>query len=167
MMLLESFVIGLPSFMLTFEPNTKPISGNFLPQVLKRSIPRALLMLINVMIIIVLFNYQGDGIQLLQDNEYYTLAVLVMTYTGFLNLAGLCWPISLLKALTVGISFVGTTCAIIALPKFFNITTSSLMVFSTFFAIILVSIILIVLVKLNQKRLDKLRERIIRLLQKS
>lgn len=167
MMLLESFVIGLPSFMLTFEPNTKPISGNFLPQVLKRSIPRALLMLVNVMIIIVLFNYQGDGIQLLQDNEYYTLAVLVMTYTGFLNLAGLCWPISLLKALTVGISFVGTTCAIIALPKFFNITTSSLMVFSTFFAIILVSIILIVLVKLNQKRLDKLRERIIRLLQKS
>lgn len=167
MMLLESFVIGLPSFMLTFEPNTKPISGNFLPQVLKRSIPRALLMLINVMIIIVLFNYQGDGIQLLQDNEYYTLAVFVMTYTGFLNLAGLCWPISLLKALTVGISFVGTTCAIIALPKFFNITTSSLMVFSTFFAIILVSIILIVLVKLNQKRLDKLRERIIRLLQKS
>ncbi len=167
MMLLEGFIIGLPSFMLTFEPNTKPISGNFLPQVLKRSLPRALIMLINVLIVMALFHSQDAGSELLLHDEYITLAILIMTYTGFLNLASLCWPVTLLKGLTVGLSLICTTTAIVALPKLFNIYSSDITVLVTFFAIILVTIILMVLIKLNQKRLDKLREKIIKLLQKS
>ncbi len=167
MMLLEGFIIGLPSFMLTFEPNTKPISGNFLPQVLKRSLPRALIMLINVLIVMALFHSQDPGSNLLLEEEYTTLAILIMTYTGYLNLASLCWPITLLKGLTAGLSFICTTCAIIAMPKLFNISSSNITVLVTFFAIILVTIILMVLIKLNQKRLDKLREKIIKLLQKN
>ena len=60
MLLLESFVIGIPSFILTFEPNTKKIVGNFIPQVFKRAVPRALLMLLNVFIIMIIYYTQGD-----------------------------------------------------------------------------------------------------------
>lgn len=163
MMLLEAFVIGIPSFLLTFEPNTKPIKGNFIPQVMKRSLPRALLMLINVLIVVALY-YQTT--QVLSTSEYTTLLILVMTYTGFINLCSLCFPATILKGFTAFISALCITVAIIALPKLFNITSGSFTVLITFFAIILVSIIAIVLIKLNRKRIDKLRDKLISLLQK-
>ena len=166
MLLLESLVIGIPSFLLTFEPNTKPIKGNFIPQVLKRSLPRALLMLINVLIVMALYNQTIDTFKVLSDNEYTTLLILVMTYTGFINLCSLCFPATLLKGLTAGISLFTITFAIILLPKLFNITSASFAVLISFFTIILVSIIVIVLIKLNRKRIDKLRDKLISLLQK-
>ena len=165
MLLLEAFVIGIPSVMLTLEPNTKPISGNFIPQVMKRSLPRALLMLLNVIIVMAIYNSQS--LMIMTESEYTTVCVLVMTYSGFLNLASLCFPATLLKMLTLGVSFIGTTGAILILPKLFHITQSSFTVLVTFFAIILVSMLLILLIKLNKKRIDKLREKMIQLLQKN
>ncbi|MBQ8792015.1 MAG: HAD-IC family P-type ATPase [Clostridia bacterium] len=165
MLLLEAFVIGLPSFMLTFEPNTKPITGNFIPQVMKRALPRSLLMIINVIIVMSLYHSQPALI--MTDVEYTTICVLVMTYTGFLNLASLCFPATPLKWATLAISFIGTTGAILILPSLFHIKASTFTVFVTFFAIILVSIILIVLIKLNRKRIDRWREKIVQFLQKN
>lgn len=166
MLLLEAFVIGLPSFMLTFEPNTKPIKGNFIPQVMKRSLPRALLMLVNVLIVIALNQSQSSQFITLSYQEYQTLCVLVLTYTGFLNLATLCFPPTLLKITTLIISLVCTVVAMVALPSLFSIYSSSFTVFVTFFAIMVASIIILLLIKLNQKRIDKLRDKIISLLQK-
>ena len=165
MLLLEAFVIGLPSFILTMEPNTKPISGNFIPQVMKRALPRALLMLINVLVVMSL-RYSHSEL-LMTDSEYTTIAILVMTYTGFLNLASLCFPTSPFKMTAMLVSALGITLAICFLPGMCSITSSSVTVLVSFFAIILVSIILIVLIKLNKKRLDRLREKIVQLLQKN
>lgn len=164
MMLLEAFVIGIPSFLLTFEPNTKPIKGNFIPQVMKRSLPRALLMLINVLIVIALKHSQN--IEILTNDEYISLIILIMTFTGFLNLCSLCLPLTPLKGFTAGFSLVALVVAIVALPKLFNITSGSFTVLITFFTIIVVSIIILVLLKLNQKRIDRLRDKVISLLQK-
>lgn len=166
MLLLEAFVIGIPSFMLTFEPNTKPIKGNFIPQVMKRSLPRSLLMLVNVLIVIALNQSQSSQFITLSYQEYQTLCVLVLTYTGFLNLATLCFPPTLLKITTLIISLVCTVVAMVALPSLFSIYSSSFTVFVTFFAIMVASIIILLLIKLNQKRIDKLRDKIISLLQK-
>ncbi len=166
MLLLEAFVIGIPSFMLTCEPNTKPIKGNFIPQVMKRSLPRALLMLVNVLIVIALNQSQSSQFITLSYQEYQTLCVLVLTYTGFLNLATLCFPPTLLKITTLIISLVCTVVAMVALPSLFSIYSSSFTVFVTFFAIMVASIIILLLIKLNQKRIDKLRDKIISLLQK-
>ncbi len=164
MMLLEFFVIGVPSFLLTFEPNTKPITGNFIPQVMKRSLPRALLMLINVLIVMIL--YYTQSLQVMTADEYTSLAVLTMTYTGFLNLASLCIPANLLKAGVMSISFVGITVAILVMPKMFHIYTASHAVLVPFFTIMLASVLLILIIKLNRRHLDTLRDKIISLLQR-
>lgn len=166
MMLLEAFVIGIPSFLLTFEPNSSPIKGNFIPQVMKRSLPRALLMLVSVLIVIALNSTQNSQLITLSEEEYYTLCVLVLTFTGFLNLASLCYPFTLLKAITLAVSLVCTVVAIVAMPSFFSIYSSSFTVLVTFFAIIVADIIILLLIKLNQKRLDQLRDKVISLLQK-
>ncbi len=163
MMLLECFVIGLPSFLLTFEPNTKPIKGNFIPQVMKRSLPRAFLMLLNVMIVIAL----NQKLSYISQTDYITLAILVMTFTGYLNLATLCIPPSLLKGFTAIFALVANIVAIIALPQLFYIKVENMLsTLLTFFAIMLASIIILVAIKLNQKRIDKLRAKVISLLQK-
>lgn len=164
MLLLEAFVIGIPSFILTFEPNTNRINGNFIPQVMKKSIPRALLMLINVIIVMIL--YHSQTINILSLNEYKTLCVLVLTYTGFLNLVTLCIPPTPLKWTAMGLSFGAITLAVCTLPNMFSIGPSSGTILITFFAIILVSIIILAIIKLNTKRIDRLREKIINLLQK-
>ena len=164
MMLLEAFVIGVPSFLLTFEPNTKPIKGNFIPQVMKRSLPRAFLILLNVLIVMALRHSQS--LEVLNDNEYITLLILVMTYTGFINLCSLCLPATLLKGFTIAVSALCITVAIVALPGLFNITSSSFTVLITFFTIIVVSIMMLILIKFNQKRIDKLRDKLISLLPK-
>jgi cation-transporting ATPase E len=80
MLLLEFFVIGIPSFLLTFEPNNDPIKGDFAPQVLRRSLPKALLMLVNVVILMIL--RYSPSIGFINQLEYQTLVILVMTYTG-------------------------------------------------------------------------------------
>lgn len=164
MMLLEFFVIGMPSFFLTFEPNTKHIKGNFIPQVMKRSIPRALLLLINVLIVMILYYTQKTYV--ITPQEYTTLVILTMTYTGFLNLASLCFPASLLKIIVLILSLGGMTCAITIMPQLFHISSINLSLLVPFFAIIAASIIIIVLIKLNRKRIDKLRDKVISLLQK-
>ena len=166
MLLLESLVIGIPSFMLTFEPNTKPISGNFIPQVMKRALPRALLMLVNIIVVMSLYNPSNPTL-LMSEPEYTTLNVLVITYTGLINLLSLCLPATPLRWTTVGISFVLITVAIVILPLLFDITSASFVVLVAFFAIILVSILLILIIKLNKKRLDKLRDKVVEILQKS
>ena len=164
MMPLEAFVIGIPSFLLTFEPNNKPIKGNFIPQVLKRSLPRALLLLINIIIVMMIHYTQLS--QTLTHDEYQTLVVLVLTYTGFLNLASLCYPFTLLRIITLSVSLVCITGAIAGLPKLFSITTWSLEVLLIFFSLIVVSIIILIAIRLNRKGLNKLRDKIINLLQK-
>ena len=165
MLLLEFFVIGVPSFLLTLEPNSKPIHGNFIPQVMKRALPRALLMLINVLIVMTL-RYSHSEL-LMTDSDYTTISILVMTYTGLLNLASLCFPASPFKWTALIVSAAGITIAIICMPGLFSITSSSLTTLVSFFAIILITIILIALIKLNRRRIDKLRDKIVQLLQKS
>ena len=168
MLLLEFFVIGVPSFFLTFEPNSKPIVGNFLPQVLKRSIPRAMLMLFNVIVVIVLYYSHAFNPEsaLLGSQEYITLVVLVLTYTGFLNLATLCIPPTLVKGFAVSISLAGITTSVFTVPRLFNITMVSKNVLIIFFSIVAFSIILLTLLKLNKRRIDRLRDKVINLLQK-
>lgn len=162
MLLLEAFVIGIPSFILTFIPNDKPIQGNFIPQVMKRALPRATLMLINVLVVMAIFYSRSNT---LMQSEYLALSVLVLTYTGFLNLVSLCFSKNIIKIITMAVSFVSITVAIAAFPDFFAITVCTPTILFTFFAIMLCSIILMILIRVNKKWIDKLRDKLITLLQ--
>lgn len=163
MLLFEFFVIGAPSFLITFEPNNRQIKGNFIPQVLKKSLPKSLLMLFNISVIMVL--YYSLTTQIMDFAEYKTLVVLVLTYTGVLNLLTLCIPFTLVKSFALGFSVLGSTATIIALPHLFSITAKTPIVFIVFFSIMAFSGLLILLIKLNKRQFEKLRIKIINLLQ--
>lgn len=138
--LLELFVIGLPSFALTFQPNTALIQGNFIPQVLKKSLPRAGIILFAVASVIVVGSTRFD---LLSASEFDTLTTLTLTFSGFLNLVWLCIPITKLKALTATLSFVCLLVACLVMPEFFKMTNFSsnvLIIFAIIMGICLIAI---------------------------
>lgn len=133
--LVELFVIGIPSFLLTFEPNTKLIEGNFIPQVLKKSLPRMAVMFISVLI-------SMFALKTTTMIEAETLQVFTITFVAFLNLIWLCIPMTLLRGIIIALSG-GLICgAILLFPKMFGVATISQMsVFDPLVWITLASII--------------------------
>ena len=140
LLLLEMFVIGIPSFILTFQPNTELIRGNFIPQVLKKSIPCALLMFINLLIVIIL----KENTSTLTDNEYTSLCTLLLTFIGYVNLVWICWPLNWLRTICVTISAILIVSCLIGLKQFFAITDYTFPVLMTLVTLLLCSIMVVV-----------------------
>lgn len=87
-MLLEMFVIGIPSVLLALEPRYERIKGGFLKTVLIESIPSAMVMYIPVLLILLLGTFRA-GISLECLNS---VAMIVVTLVGYLNLISICAP---------------------------------------------------------------------------
>lgn len=88
MMLLEVFIIGMPAFFLSFQANDSRVEGKFISHVFKKSLPSALLMVINVMIIEIIKKTFGT----MSDDVYTTMQVIALTYSGVVSLAFICFP---------------------------------------------------------------------------
>ena len=88
-MLLEMFVIGGASFLLALEPNNKRIEGSFMRTVLVRSIPNALVMFVPVLLLMLLDRFKLVSISDMSRNS---LAMIMVTLVGFINLVSICRP---------------------------------------------------------------------------
>jgi len=103
--LISALTIGIPAFFLALEPNKNRVSGNFLDYILKKSIPGALTIVVNVVLILILGN-----LALLNSLEISTLAVLTTGSTGLIILFRVCQPMDskrwgLFFAMTAGFVF--------------------------------------------------------------
>lgn len=140
LLLLEMFVIGIPSFILTFQPNKELIRGNFIPQVLKKSIPCSLLMFISILIVLIL----NENTSTLTATEFTSLCTLLLTFDGFINLVWVCWPLNWLRAICVSISAILICSCLAGLGKFFGITDYTVPVMITLTALLLCEALVIV-----------------------
>ena len=83
--LVSSLTIGIPSFILALEPNKNRVQGNFFINVLKKSLPGGLTIVINVisvMVVAKVFNINPEEIS--------TMAVILVAMTGFILLYKIC-----------------------------------------------------------------------------
>ena len=90
--LVSSIAIGIPSFILALEPNHDRIKGNFFTNVLKKSLPGGLTIVINVisvMIVSKIFNINVDRIS--------TMAVILVAMTSFILLFKICYKFNLIR----------------------------------------------------------------------
>ena len=115
LLLLEFFVIGLPSFLLALQPNNDQIKGDFIPEVLKKAVPSGLLMLLNVAVVLFLGKFS-----LISVTEQQTLCILVLTATGYINLVKLCYPFNALRIFCVSVSGALIVLVTILMPEFFE-----------------------------------------------
>lgn len=85
--LITTCTISIPSFVLALEPNHNPVRGNFMLKVVGKSLPAALTVVFNV-VMIVLFRNQFS----IDGNLTSTLIVIMTGTTGFIFLSRLCRP---------------------------------------------------------------------------
>lgn len=108
MIMLEVFVIGIPSFFLSIQPNAERIKGKFIKTVLKNSAPSSLLMILSVMTIEVLKLTIGNGIP---EDVFVSMQVIALTFAGTFSLLKICLPLNGYRAIV----FSANTLFIVAL----------------------------------------------------
>lgn len=90
--LISSITIGIPSFVLALQPNKERIKGNFFLNVISKSIPSALTIVINVLFVMII-GYLFH----LNEDEISTMAISLVAFTGFILLFKLCYPFNKLR----------------------------------------------------------------------
>ncbi len=109
--------IGIPSFILALEPNNERINGKIILNVLKRSIPTALTIVLNILIISLL-----PYIIRLTSDEVSTLCVLLTGLTGFMLLYRISLPFNALRRCLFGFLIVLFSFGVIFLRELFSLT---------------------------------------------
>jgi len=156
--LVSSITIGIPAFILALEPNHERINGNFFINVLKKSLPGGITIVMNVisvMIVAKIFNLSEDIIS--------TMAVILVAITGFILLYKICYKFNILrKILYIGLIIIFLSC-IIGLHQIFELVLLK-PIFIIF--IILVSILDVGLFNfisdVCEKRIFKYKDKIIK-----
>ncbi len=115
--LITLFTIGIPSFVLALENNNELVKGNFLAKVFLKSLPSALTVVFNV-IIIKLFEINFN----LDPDLCSTLTVFLTATTGFIFLNSICIPYNLLRGSLMAFLLIAFGYCAIYQYSFFNIS---------------------------------------------
>ncbi len=112
--LISAFTIGIPSFVLALQPNHSRIKGRFIKNVIMRSWPAALMVVLNILTLVFFtreYSYE----------EFSTMAVILTALVGTMMVIRLSIPINLLRGALIAIVFGGLTLGISVFGFFFNI----------------------------------------------
>ena len=118
--LITSCTISIPSFILALEPNHKLVTGDFMLKVISKSLPAALTVVFNV-VMIVLFRQQFN----LDEKLTSTLIVIMTGTTGFIFLFRLCKPFNIFRGCMCGILVLLFTYVVIFQNEFFDMSQVS------------------------------------------
>ncbi len=100
MIMLEVFVIGLPAFFLSIQPNAERIKGKFIKTILKKSAPSALLMIISVMAIEIMKSLANPSL----NDVYVSIQVISLTLAGVFSLLKICLPLNAYRGIVFGLN---------------------------------------------------------------
>ena len=115
--LITSCTISIPSFILALEPNHNLVKGNFMLKVVGKSVPAALTVVYNVvMIVLYRQSFRLDG------NLTSTLIVIMTGTIGFIYLNRLCRPFNLFRACLFGVLVLLFTYVIMFQSDFFDLS---------------------------------------------
>ena len=158
MLMFEWFVIGIPSFVLAFIPNDKPINGKFIFNLIKNALPGAIALCINVGSVF-LYNqlYHGELVGEVALSTISTMSTLVLTFTGLAMLYRLCKPFTGLTTTLFVFMFAICCACFFFWPAFFDISTiGSLMLPDVLFVIIL-ALVSPTVINILYKIMDKIK----------
>ena len=135
--LVSMVTIGIPSFILALEPNNEKINGKIIVNVLKRSLPTALTIVFNILIIILISLFIK-----LTDDEISTLCVILTGLTSFMLLYRISVPFNKLRRCLFGFLFVMFVFEIVFLRDLFSLTILNLKLLILIVALFMTGIVL-------------------------
>ncbi|MCF2652179.1 cation-translocating P-type ATPase [Anaeromassilibacillus senegalensis] len=137
---ISTLTIGIPSFILALEPNRDRVRGSFLTNVLKKSFPSALTMVLGVLFLCLFQQPLG-----LSSEQVSTLSVIVAFTVGFMLMFKLCVPFNALR----GVLF-GAMLAAFFLGYIFFMDIFSMVPLSASMLFVLVPLLLVLIVFMMQ-----------------
>ena len=158
MLMFEWFVIGIPSFILAFLPNDKPISGKFIYNLIKNALPGALALVINVGAVY-LYNQivYGSLIGETLMTSVSTMSTLILTFTGLAMLYRLCKPFNGLTT-TLFVLMFATCCACFFFwPVFFDISAIGALALPDVLFVIVLALTSPTIINILYKIMDKVK----------
>ncbi len=114
--LITTFTIGTPSFILALEPNHDLVRGNFLLKIVSRSLPTALTVFFNAVLVTCFTRI----FELPYDMQS-SLTVLLTSVTGFIYLYKICKPFTILRGSLFFVMFGGYLYCLLFQYEFFNL----------------------------------------------
>lgn len=113
--ILEMFVIGLPSFFLALQPNHNIIKGKFISNLLKNALPAGILLILNAIAIYVYQYFTG-----IPNTTLATMASIAVTCSGLIVLFNMCRPFNVLRGILVFTMSVLSLLIMFLLPNIFS-----------------------------------------------
>lgn len=150
--------IGIPSFILALEPNHNRVKGSFIINVISKSIPAALTIVVNIITIMFISS-------MLNFSESYisTMSVILVVFTGFVLLFKVCYPFNLLRRvlyISLAVIFIVSG---ITLHNLFELVLLTPIQFIIILLLCIVDIgIFNALTELCEKKIFKYKERILK-----
>ena len=112
LIIIETFAIGIPSLVLVNEPNNRPVKGRFLSNVIRESLPGALVILIISAIVFLLSDEMN-----LDQISLTTIIVISATHTCMMVLFKVCRPFTTVHKLLCGFCYTMFIIIVTLVPK--------------------------------------------------
>ena len=113
---ITAFTIGVPSFVLALEPNNELIKGNFLFKIFSRSLPVALAVLFNIVLVSIISDKYGFSYDLQSS-----ISVILTTIVGLYYLFKICYPLNIYRAALLLTMITGFVYCLTFQHVFFNL----------------------------------------------
>lgn len=158
--LISALTIGAPSLILALEPNKERIKGKYIVNVIRKSIPGAMTMVLNIVALAILCSF----IQF-NNTEISTLAVMITGFAGLLVLLKVSLPFNWIRCALFFTMLGAFIFAIFILKDLFSLASITLPMFYCFlvlagFAIIVFVLFSLLIDKLLSKQIDRLETKI-------
>ena len=114
--LISALATGIPSFILTLEPNGNIVKGNFLRNVISKALPGAICVICSVIGVSILGHFVY-----ISPNEYSTMCTILAGVNALMVLIRVCVPMTMLRKILVTIMSVIFAVSIILCKNFFYI----------------------------------------------
>ncbi len=114
--LINAVTIGVPSFILALEPNKERVHGLFIVNVIKKSLPGAMTMVFNIMLLMAVSSFLNFS-----PEQISTLAVIITGYTGLMTLFKVCIPFNLKNMVLFSLMVTIFVVALIFFKSFFAV----------------------------------------------
>ena len=116
MTLISALATGIPSFVLTLEPNGNIVKGNFLRNVISKALPGAICVICSVIGVSILGHFVS-----ISPSEYSTMCTILAGVNALMVLIRVCVPMTLLRKILVTIMCMIFIGSIILCKNFFYI----------------------------------------------
>lgn len=120
MTLISSLAIGIPSFVLALEPNTERIKDSFVKNILKHSVPTAIIIILNIILCILSYRFFN-----LSYSQYSTLCVALTGVMEITLLHEISCPLNLKRKILIVMVSIIFVFALIFFKNLFSVTALS------------------------------------------